>query len=364
MIRSLFARLFGGWPADLPRYYPDIDELQLAQFLSEDEYRRIKSFENVYILPLISRDGPDAEVCFGLGLAHLLIRNLMLLRDVSIHGPEDTAGVPFETAESVIRDKPQSSYVTGVAGLSGQRFTLRAEIHRPGRPKTTTTVDEADFRSFLRKCSTSIGEALGSSLQTTVKDAWEVGQPRDADSLIRCGALQFNYDRHEAKEKAAAAKPALAADPDFVVPVWQIDGELPEARSIYLQALQRDPYNAQLCFTTFCAVWKSQHPQPEAVQFCRKAIELSPGHGKAHMCAPHSAPPNADMIFHSELGYRLLPGNTFAVNNYVIYLEQHGAPVNKLIELAAEGIAADPADPGNYMRMIELYASTGDRARP
>ena len=66
------------------------------------------------------------------------------------------------------------------------------------------------------------------------------------------------------------------------------------------------------------------------------------------------------MIFHSELGYRLLPGNSFAVNNYTIYLNNHGAPADKLIELAEEGIEMDPCDPGNYLRLIELHCARGD----
>src|SRR5262249_13116347 len=126
------------------------------------------------------------------------------------------------------------------------------------------------------------------------------------------------------------------------------------------EGLKRDPYNAQLCFETFCAVWTSKGPQPQALQFCRKAIELSPGHGKAHMCAPHAARRPVEMLRHSELGYRLLPGNSFAVNNYTLALTEANAPAAQRIELAEEGIAADPRDPGNYERLIELCTTLGD----
>jgi hypothetical protein len=142
--------------------------------------------------------------------------------------------------------------------------------------------------------------------------------------------------------------------------MWEIDEELPGAREKYFTGLKRDPYNAQLCFMTFCAIWTSNGPQPEALQFCRKAIELSPGHGKAHMCAPHAAQRPDEMLRHSELGYRLLPGNSFAVNNYTIALARANAPAEKRIELAEEGIAADPCDPGSYLRLIELCCDLGD----
>jgi hypothetical protein len=60
------------------------------------------------------------------------------------------------------------------------------------------------------------------------------------------------------------------------------------------------------------------------------------------------------------LGYRLLPGNSFAVNNYTISLTRAGAPVARLIELAEEGIAHDPNDPGNYERILELQIDQQD----
>ena len=52
MFRSLFAKSFGGRPADLPRFYPDLDEIQLAEFLSKSDFHRIKSFDNFSIFLL------------------------------------------------------------------------------------------------------------------------------------------------------------------------------------------------------------------------------------------------------------------------------------------------------------------------
>jgi hypothetical protein len=73
------------------------------------------------------------------------------------------------------------------------------------------------------------------------------------------------------------------------------------------------------------------------------------------MCLPHAAVPEADMLRHSELGYRLLPGNPFAVNNYILNLRRRGTTAEQLVELAEEGIAVDPEDPGCYFQMIDLF---------
>jgi hypothetical protein len=356
----LFGRLFGGESTSIPTLYAGLDPLQLERFLTDLDYAHIKSFDNVYILPFASQDSARAQLCFGLGLSRLMIRNLMLLRDVSIHGPEDTSEVPCEAIHDMIEAHPRSCHVTGIASFGSDGYSLTVEVHRPGRPVKKTRVRHVDFKAFLRECSSAIARLLGSKVDDRIAEAWAVGQPRDAKSLVQLGTIHLDFHRQQMLERGRAARRLLEVDPDFVVAAWDIDEELPGARKNFLEGWQRDPYNAQLCFVTFCTIWKSKGPQPEALQFCRKAIELSPGHGKAHMCAPHAAQRPEKMVRHSELGYRLLPGNSFAVNNYTIALTRANAPAAKRIELAEEGIAADPRDPGSYLRLIELCTNLRD----
>lgn len=359
----VFNRLFGRFnraeTGDIPSLYPHLNPSQLERFLTDSTYASIKSFDDTYILPFVSQNSGRTQMYFGMGLSRLMIRNLMLLRDISIHGPEDTPEVSREMIQAVVEAKPRSCYVTGVANLGSDGYSLEVEVHRHGQPAGRTRICHAEFKGFLRKCTSAIAGLLGSKFDAGIAQAWEVGQPRDANSLIHLGKIHLDFDGQTA-ERGRAALQLVAVDPDFVTALWDLDEELPAARQTYLSALQRDPYNAQLCFLTFCTIWSSKGPQPEALQFCRKAIELSPGHGKAHMCAPHSARRPEEMLRHSELGYRLLPGNSFAVNNYTIALARANAPMAKRIELAEEGIAADPRDPGSYQRLIELYISLGD----
>jgi hypothetical protein len=356
----LFGRRFRSEPAGIPTLYPDLDPLQLEQFLTDVEYAYVKSFDNVYILPFVSRKSDAVQLGFGLGLSRLMIRNLMLLRDISIHGPEDTSEVPYEAIHDLTASHSGSCHVTGVADWSPDGYSLQVEAHRPGRPVNRTRVRHEDFKAFLGECSSAIAGLLGSKVDDRIARAWNVAQPRDAKSLVQVGRIHLDFTRQQMADRGRAAQKLLDVDPDFVVAMWEIDEELPGARQKYFTGLKRDPYNAQLCFLTFCAIWTSEASQPEALQFCRKAIELSPGHGKAHMCAPHAAQRPAEMLRHSELGYRLLPGNSFAVNNYTIALTRANAPAAKRIELAEEGIPADPRDPGSYLRLIELCTSLGD----
>ena len=291
----LFDRLFPGLSARILTLYPGLGPGELEQFLTESDYARIRSFDNVYILPFLSRNGEWAKKCFGLGLSRLLIRNLMLLRDVSIRGPEDTPEAPCEAIHKVVEAQPRSSHVTGVASVGGDGYSLQVSIHRPGRPVHTDRVRQTDFPAFLCECSSAIAMLLGSKVGDGQTKAWSEGQPRDANSLIQLGKFHFDFKRQQRVERGRAAKDLLKVDPGFVVALWDYDGELPGAKQEYLAALRRDPYNAQLCFEAFCTIWTSKGPQPVALQFCRKAIELSPGHGKAHMCALRSTATGRDV---------------------------------------------------------------------
>ena len=82
------------------------------------------------------------------------------------------------------------------------------------------------------------------------------------------------------------------------------------------------------------------------------------------MAAPHAAPAKLQprMVHHSELGYRLLPRNNFAISNYMSYLHQCSTPSKQILTLGAEAIASDPEDPAPYTRMVAICIERKDYA--
>lgn len=354
-LKGWWKSLFNKWPHDLPRLYPGMNDLTLATFMTQADYERIRSFATPRILPFVSRHSAPDEAAFGTGLSHLMMRNLMLLRDISIRGPEDTPWLPCETVQEHA-GRSSRMLVTGrvTAGQSG--YSLNFAIVQPGDSQGAGTVRERSLPDFIRACTLALARALGSSLEEGTPEGWSTGQPGSESLLTDYGRLVLQHANGDKVTRAAAAVRLLLQERTFSLPAWQIDNKLPDARKWYLDALQADPFNAQLYFETFCAVWHGQHPEAYAMQFCRKAIELSPGHGKAHMCAPHAAHPEAQMLRHSELGYRLLPGNSYAINNYVSRLVRSGAPAEQVLQLAMEGVACGPENPGNYYQLIDLLS--------
>src|SRR5262249_19415991 len=203
LFKHILRLFFDSWPKDVPRLYPHLDEFQIAPFLSESEYRLMQSIENVYILPFASADGSAETNRLGFGLERVMMRNLMLLRDVSIHGPEDTPKVWYEDAASLAEENPKSCYVSGIAERKQSEFVLELDVFRSGQPPTSATVCRGELTSFIRECSATIGRSLGSGLETSVADGWNVGQPADLQSLLRYGELLLRFDRQDMRVTAA-----------------------------------------------------------------------------------------------------------------------------------------------------------------
>ncbi len=338
------------WPKGLPRLYKKLDEESLASFLSPAEARRLRTVPKVLIGPRLSGSRLSENDFFACGVSRVLIRNLMLVRGLSVRGPEDSH--PTALKDELVEFLGSDYDVIVLVDANLKRGALRLYIERGERGRETLDIRAESFSALLAEASTKLAAALAGNVRLTVSSGWKSGQPAHQETLIKIG-------RHILEDRRLSDDGLIDLwneDPEFATVLWGVDDEGGE---LFLHAVEADPYNAQLYFHLFCSVWSGGTSEPWALQFCRRAIELSPGHGKAQMCAPHAASPNVDMLAHSELGYLLLPGNTFAVNNYILYLEQAGKP-HRLLELAEEAIADDPQNPGAYEQAIQVCRDLGE----
>lgn len=347
-------------PKDVPRLYPELDGVELCEFLSPEQHEAIREFPVIMILPFMSKSGFGEHADFGAGLAQLMIRDLMLVPNLSVRGPEDTSLIFVETAREWAPENAGLICVTGAASFDADTWRLDLEILQGDRTVAEVPIVDAEPSHFVLRCAVAIAETVGGLVPDSVMQKWRQARPTTLLTLSKLGYIQLAMRNHSDEEKAAAAIQLLKDDPRCALPAGAIDSDLPEARQYYLEALRRDPDYAQMCFLLFCSVWDGQGWQPEAMQFARRAIELSPGHGKAHMCAPNAAHPQAQMLRHSELGYRLLPGNHFAISNYIRNLSRTGAPVERLEELAKEAIEIEPLAPASYRNLIAAFSDAGE----
>lgn len=150
----------------------------------------------------------------------------------------------------------------------------------------------------------------------------------------------------------------MRSEPTFALPAHALS-ETPEDLDLWLLAYEADSHDAQLCFGIFCEVWDARGPQPEALQFLRRALELSPGHGKSHMTFPHAAKNPKLLGHHSRLEFLLLPGSSFAATNYALWLARHDPKSPRREAVIRDGIERDPRDPGGYYPLIDLLEKQG-----
>jgi hypothetical protein len=249
--------------------------------------------------------------------------------------------------------------VFGVARVDSDGVALDLTISEADGATNTETVTARMFAGLAEPAVRAVLRALRVDVADDIVTKWRTGRPSEED-LSWFGKLVVHQHKLDVLAEVTALR---KKSPRFTLPTQLLAEDDPRTRPLLYRALADDPNDAQLLFDAFCVTWTSKREQPEAMQLVRRAIELAPGHGKAHMCCPHAAHPNADMRFHAELGYRLLPGNPFAANNLVLYLQRHGRGNARAIEIAEEGIRGDPKDPGNYMRLVELYERRGEFAK-
>ncbi len=342
------------WPAGIPRLYPTLNAAELSDFLTDREYARLKRVPRVMVFPF---DAPERPL--GLALSRLLLRDLLLVPGLSVRGPED---VPTEPLSAFREDnayvRSHEAAVGGTLERDNDSWRLRLEIRGPdlglGRPELSA----ANPVDLVVPAGDAVAAALKAPLTPVAREGRRHGRPASLESLRRFGRAAADRRNPDVQREVVALR---RSDPGFSLPASLLDSESAGGKAGILNALDADPFDANLRFSAFIAVWISVAPQPEALQFVRQAIELSPGHGKAHMCAGHAAHPSVDMIRHYRLGYRLLPGNPFAVSNLLLNLKDRpDADPGLLIELAHEGIGHDEEDPSNYHLLIEILEKQGE----
>ena len=352
-------RMVGGsqppprWPTDVPRLFPMSPDAELAQLPRPAVAGRPRAWTVVMACPLFEPRAQRSQIADGAAFSRLLLRNLMLTPGLSVRGPEDTPVGHLRVARMLARSPRQADVILTGRVLLERRPRATLVLLWRGRAEQVLPIRAASPRALLLEASEQLAVALGGVPSATTLARWQGGLPPSLEHLRACGRLLI-APRPEPEEALALWR----QQPDFTLPLHLADQGDPHSRTL-LQALMegavRDEHDAHLHYLVFCRLWRGRGPQPEALQFLRRALSVAPGHGRALLCAAHAVPDAADSAAFSELGYRLLPGDPAALSSYIL---AQRSPEQRVV-LAQQSITTSPWAPSGYDRAIEALVEIG-----
>ena len=283
-----------------------------------------------FVTLTVSRAAEAASPGVGGIVANLIRRNMLLTHQVSVIGVEDSGyGADRQAGELAADAEDQIPEYCDVL-VSGRwtsenqaesHIELRINSRSQGHRTVQIRFANARVAEFVLRVTQKLAEVLKLNVTAAMQTMWQSGNLLDWTSLCLSADLWEKKDVATLVELMESGR----THADALAPLSGT-GDLSLERRGFALTTAKDPVNAQLLFFHFCAIWKGDmRHQPEAAALLRQALSYSPGHGKSHMCLPHVTAmtrTNAPYILaHSELAYRLLRHNSFALNNFCRYLQ-------------------------------------------
>jgi hypothetical protein len=304
-------------------------------------------------------------------LASLLRRDLGVAGPVSVLGGEETGTLTFRQLLEYM-EQPEAGPLRwkhvaavgceirdGAVTLRGCLWSVEAlstprDFHVQGRGE--------DLGALTAELAARFARALELFPSSAAQARWREGRPRSLQSL------EATARACDANDVAWLGR-ALAtgeAHPDALALV-DLDGHGAEGEAALLAAAAADPSDAQLCFLYGTRLWKGQGRDSAAARALVAGLQAAPGHGKSQMCLAHmfeQMPRNAERILaHAEAGERLLPGNPYAVSNFLDYLHRYAPQDPRRGRLIERMLAEGPDHPAALCTAMDFYIERGEAPR-
>ncbi len=317
------------------------------------------------VFPLAAPPHPDVLV------ASLLRRDLSFAGAISVLGYEDTPKQTYDGLFEELRESSRPLVWNLVAGVGCELREGRIVLH--GRLTRVNHVDSGEELTVegpveqLAELTVQFAERFAEALQLTPSDRaralWRQGRPASWDSLLACARA---WDEDNVAWLAAGLERG-EVHPDALVMADSDSNEPGLVRRAVALACAKDPSNPQLCFKHFCNGWKGMGRDSAAARVLIQGLTAAPGHGKSQMCLAHMFQHdtwNASYILaHAQAGYRLLRGNSFAMSNFMNYLNHFAPSDPRRGALMEEMVEADPYHPDVLKQAMDFYIEDGQPRR-
>lgn len=313
------------------------------------------------LLPLRAPPHPD------LWVTSLLRRDLAFAGKIAVLSHGDSPQQTYEDVRERLRASGHPMPWKLLAGAGGElregRLVLRGMLLRADRPGAEEQLSVEGPVEQLAALTVQFVERFAEALRLTPSDRartlWNHGRPVSWQSLLDCA-------RAGAEEDLGWVEAAVREGrihPDAVVVAEGGDDQEDLARRLLVLALEKDPSHPEIGFRHFCNIWKGQGRDSAGARILLQGLRDAPGTGKSQMCLAHLFPhlPSnvAHILAHAEAGYRLLPGNNFAISNFMGYLECLAPKDPRRANLIQEMLDADSHDPRVLKQAMDFYIQTG-----
>ena len=330
---------------------------------------QVATWPIVCVLPMGgANEAQDAPL--GPVLAGLLRRDLGLAGSISVLDTGEEGGLTFTELLKHVNETGEVglpwNYVAAVGhGHEGVDLVLYGYLWKTdtqGKPLELRVQGFADSVGALTaQLAEAFAEALGLPITPEIREQWQKARPRSFAAFT------------------ATARACAADDTAWIVSAFARGEVHPNALTLVsdedgapgytarARASLADPADAQLTFMLFTEWWKGGGRDSAAARVLIGGLRAAPGHGKSQMCMAHlfqRTPANARHILaHAAAGERLLPGNPYAISNYLGYLDTFAPQHPRRRELVERLLVHWPDHPSALRTAMDFFLAEGDPQR-
>lgn len=342
----------------LPELYPGRPDEALGQPMPAAELALLGALPRLSVRVLATPEG-DAELADAAhALTRLAMRELALCPSLASCAVRDTPDEPCpEPADALPMGTPNAHVLGGTLARADSALCATLRLMSGDGRLRERTVRCDDGKALVRELCLSCVEGLGGpSTAHTLRFA----MPATLPALARIGAELRQREARDRHEHDDAILDLLDALPDAGVAALDLSHHQLERR---LAALAAEPDDAELAATMYAALRAEGIEGRPAWQFLRRALELAPSSGLAHLEWAHAAPAPAQMLGHARLARWLAPWSSFATSSYLAWRARYAPDRAEALTIATAAIAAWPPDPQPYGHLLRAQAQSGDGAR-
>src|SRR5262249_45922950 len=153
---------------------------------------------------LSSGASSDADWLLGVGLSRIMVRDLMLVPQLSVRGPEDTELAPLDVMPPGSPVARRHILIGGQVRRVDSGFTADLRVQFPDGEVVHRQVAARALQALIERCNCAAIAALGLSVVEENFEGWQAGRPGSLEALLEYARLAAAEDKLAGSRRAIA----------------------------------------------------------------------------------------------------------------------------------------------------------------